>query len=103
MRTPPPFPDPFRIARGRKAARKTTGCFLTRFVTFPLSIHKMRGRKHSDRLLEYGKFDYMPMLVKSVVIYEVRTDLHVPPNLASIGLVVEWHFCSICTQKLSNW
>ena len=44
---PLPFPDPLQMLLGRNAAWSITGCTLICFVTLPLSLHRMSGRKHS--------------------------------------------------------
>ena len=43
---PPPFPDPFQMLLSKNAAQSITGCTLICFVMLPLSLHRMRGRKH---------------------------------------------------------
>jgi hypothetical protein len=56
-RTPPPFPEAFRIWRGSHAGRNTMGYFFTRRVTKPLSSQKWRGRYEWGNISSFESSD----------------------------------------------
>ena len=103
MRTPPPFPEAFRIWRGSHAGRSIMGYFLTRRVTRPLSSQKWSGRYTWGNISSCGSSDFGQWLGLCWGMNSTNTPINTPPSTSCVWLVVNLIFKATRTIVLSNW
>ena len=104
MSTPPPFLDALQMSPTRKAVRNRIGCFFTRLVTCPLSIHMIRGKKQCGRPTVWGRLDcteLSPWIQRMSPIMFV-TYLYIPSFFGWIWLIKNSYLMALFAQEFSD-